>query len=646
MKPRMVVSCFVGLLLLLTIVPAVSHAAVPQQINYQGMLTDSTGNPVPDGDYGMIFIIYDAPTGGAELWSVSQTVTVTKGIYNVILDLGYDLPPPPEFFDRDLYLGVTVGTDAEMTPRQKFTSTPFAFKAQKADIVADGAITSAMIANDAVDTDKVANNAITSAKIVDGTVSAADISGGPGSGLDADTLDGLQASSFLSTVSDYGRLDVSSTLYEGSQSLTSKYVNEIGDDMTGRLTVTRPNSGPTGWQEAIKGSLLGSATLGAGVYGYSEGDSAHGVHGGAIGASGTGVYGEATGSGSRGVYGNSVGASGTGVYGEATDSNGYGVQGLASATGEAMGTGGYFSANGRLGIGVFGIVGGQNAMGVVGSSYGSNADGVRGLAAGEYGRAVYGEATNEGVYGNYGGYFIARGEYGEGVYGEATNTVSTNHGGFFLAAGATGRGVYGGASGASGRGVYGKGTSTGVDDTNYGGYFVAYGGKGRGVYGEAPDTGYAGYFNGRVLVKVLEITGGSDIAEPFAIQKPDHIKAGTVMVIDPDNPGKLKISSRSYDHRVAGIVSGAGGVNPGMMMTQKGSAVDGTTPIALTGRVYCLADASTNPIEPGDLLTTSDTPGYAMKVTDHTKAQGATLGKAMTSLNKDKGLILVLVALQ
>ena len=54
----------------------------------------------------------------------------------------------------------------------------------------------------------------------------------------------------------------------------------------------------------------------------------------------------------------------------------------------------------------------------------------------------------------------------------------------------------------------------------------------------------------------------------------------------------------------------------------------------------------TYPIEPGDLLTASDTPGHAMKVTDYTKAHGAILGKAMSSLESGKGLVLVLVSLQ
>jgi hypothetical protein len=68
--------------------------------------------------------------------------------------------------------------------------------------------------------------------------------------------------------------------------------------------------------------------------------------------------------------------------------------------------------------------------------------------------------------------------------------------------------------------------------------------------------------------------------------------------------------------------------------------------VALTGRVYCGVDAANGPITPGDLLTTSAVPGYAMRVTDHGKAQGAIIGKAMSALPEGRGLILVLVALQ
>lgn len=117
--------------------------------------------------------------------------------------------------------------------------------------------------------------------------------------------------------------------------------------------------------------------------------------------------------------------------------------------------------------------------------------------------------------------------------------------------------------------------------------------------------------------------------------------------IDPQTPGKLILSHEAYDQKVAGIVSGAGGIKPGMMMGQKGSIADGEYPVALTGRVYALVDTSAGgEINPGDLLTTSSIPGYAMKATDAEKRGGAVIGKAMTSLKEENGLVLVLVSLQ
>ena len=141
-------------------------------------------------------------------------------------------------------------------------------------------------------------------------------------------------------------------------------------------------------------------------------------------------------------------------------------------------------------------------------------------------------------------------------------------------------------------------------------------------------------------------TGGSDLAEPFKLtQGNEEISEGAVVVIDDVNPGHLKVSSLPYDTRVAGILSGANGVHPGIQMQQDG-LMEGDRNVALTGRVYVQADASNGPIKPGDLLTTSSTAGRAMKVTDHVRAQGAILGKAMSSLSEGNGMVLVLVTLQ
>jgi len=151
---------------------------------------------------------------------------------------------------------------------------------------------------------------------------------------------------------------------------------------------------------------------------------------------------------------------------------------------------------------------------------------------------------------------------------------------------------------------------------------------------------------GMVKASVVQITG-ADFAEKFEVRETKgRREPGMVVAIDPENAGTLVLSTTAYDRRVAGILSGAGGINPGMLMSQPGTMADGHHPVAISGRVYVWADASNGPIVPGDLLTTSNKPGHAMKVTDYRKAQGATIGKAMTELRKGRGLVLTLVTLQ
>ena len=151
----------------------------------------------------------------------------------------------------------------------------------------------------------------------------------------------------------------------------------------------------------------------------------------------------------------------------------------------------------------------------------------------------------------------------------------------------------------------------------------------------------------RLSAPIIQITGGSDFSEMFDVRGKEKIVPGMVVAIDPKNPGSLVPSAQVNDRRVAGIISGAGGVKTGMMMGQKDSIADGEYPVALSGRVYCLVDASKSAIQPGDMLTTSSTIGHAMKVKDRNSAAGAIIGKAMTALKQgEKGLVLVLVNLQ
>jgi len=142
---------------------------------------------------------------------------------------------------------------------------------------------------------------------------------------------------------------------------------------------------------------------------------------------------------------------------------------------------------------------------------------------------------------------------------------------------------------------------------------------------------------------VVELGEGLDYAEGFDVAEETNMEPGTVLSIDPNNTGELTESNSPYDTKVAGIVAGANSLGSGVKLGAGQFDCD----VALAGRVYCNVDAAYGKVSPGDLLTTSPTPGHAMIVKENSKAQGAILGKAMESLAKgEKGQILVLVTLQ
>jgi len=149
---------------------------------------------------------------------------------------------------------------------------------------------------------------------------------------------------------------------------------------------------------------------------------------------------------------------------------------------------------------------------------------------------------------------------------------------------------------------------------------------------------------GRTITTAVEITGGGDLVEGFESSE-GKLEPGTVVVIDAERAGQLKSSSSAYDRKVAGVISGAGGINHGIQMGQDG-VMDGENLVAMTGRVYVKCSAENGAIQPGDLLTTADITGHAMRADDVSRSFGAVIGKAMTSLEDETGLVLVLVNLQ
>jgi hypothetical protein len=322
-----------------------------------------------------------------------------------------------------------------------------------------------------------------------------------------------------------------------------------------------------------------------------------------------------------------------------------------------------------------------------GTGPGSNA--VHGLTSSASDSAIYGEHTGSGigVFGR-GGPTGGEGVFGQtnsgssGVYGKNTNATT----------GATGINVNPGVTGesAAGTGILGISNLAGVqliDTFTPGGIGVAgvndqpYG---IGVVGRAENVngigisgsgnvgvfahnstlnptggtqndvylasqGFAGDFlgdvsvQGNVTVAGDVILTGADCAEEFDIAGVEEIEPGTVMVIDQD--GALQQSQYAYDKRVAGVVSGAGNYRPGIIL-DKQQPQDNRIPIALVGKVYCRVDAQYALIEVGDLLTTSPTPGHAMKADDPLKAFGSVIGKALRPLKAGQGMIPILIALQ
>ena len=158
---------------------------------------------------------------------------------------------------------------------------------------------------------------------------------------------------------------------------------------------------------------------------------------------------------------------------------------------------------------------------------------------------------------------------------------------------------------------------------------------------------------GRASVPSLEIRGGSDLAEPFPASPAglDDPRPGMILSIDPDHAGSLRVATEAYDTKVAGVYSGANGLRTGMLMGQDGCPLTGasteTLPLAMTGRVWVYADESNGVIRPGDRLTTSgEKAGCAMRATDAARADGAVIGKAMTAVDPESGMVMVLVNLQ
>lgn len=149
---------------------------------------------------------------------------------------------------------------------------------------------------------------------------------------------------------------------------------------------------------------------------------------------------------------------------------------------------------------------------------------------------------------------------------------------------------------------------------------------------------------GQDLVVAGDITlSGADCAEDFDVGAEVLAEPGTVMVLGEE--GALFACLKAYDKRVAGVVSGGGEFKAALVLDKRRTDRN-RRPLALIGKAYCKVDASLGAIEIGDLLTTSSTPGHAMKAQDANRAFGTVIGKALRPFADGLGLIPILVALQ
>jgi len=172
-------------ILLLSLLSIGCTASVPQMISYQGRLSRADGQPVSDGTYSLVFRIYTQETGGTPLWSESQSVRVTGGLFNVLL--GSYNPIPDVAFQGDTWLETQVN-DTVLVPRTRIVSVGYALVAKTAENVPDGSITAAKLAagavgpqaiqDKAVGKSHLANAAVTSEKISDSAITTTHIRDG------------------------------------------------------------------------------------------------------------------------------------------------------------------------------------------------------------------------------------------------------------------------------------------------------------------------------------------------------------------------------------------------------------------------------------------------------------------------------------
>ncbi len=301
-------------------------------------------------------------------------------------------------------------------------------------------------------------------------------------------------------------------------------------------------------------------------------------------------------SGIRGVVGTTNSPAGIGVFGtsNATDGDPIGVLGTTSSTFRGVGIRGQASASTGIGIGVLGGSSSPDGFGIIG---------VNGVPSG----------NPIGIFG-----YVLSSSGGIGILGRAWSTTGT------------GIGIRGEAFTADG--------VAGSFDNSAGGNILV--GMVSGINAFRVDG------TGQVFADGGYQTGGADFAESIDVSGDRALyEPGDLLVIDPTGKRRLSQAHDPYSTLVAGVYSTKPGVLASVHHMDDPSFAS-EVPLAVIGIVPCKVTTGGGPINVGDLLVSSSSPGRAMKGTDRSRMLGAVVGKALEPLSDGEGVIQVLITLQ
>jgi hypothetical protein len=556
---------------------ALAASSVTSGFNYQGRLTDSGGNPL-SGTYDITFRLYDAASGGTALAEVLHSIMVNNGLFATTITFD------PTYFDgRALWLGIQVGYDPEMTPRQALRAVPYAISLRPGAVIEGSLVDEPILwARNSAENGNalnacVAGNGGTGVRVValgEESQGVRTWSNGTDSvGVHAittgDNSEGVVAET-------HGADCVGVGIFTSGDGSEGVYAYTTGNDSDGVYAWTTGDNSPAvyGWSEKDVGvygkgneaggyftttaaGTLGHAKLGVNVstqYNFNPG-----VLIDTLGDDSDGVFVYTSGNASEGV---SAYTSGDGSYGVSVSTSGITSRGVFISTGGVTSQGVLAYTAGNYSEGVYVKTSGYSSEGVSAYTSGDDSEGVSAHTSGNYsgGFSAYTSGNvSDGVWA------VTIGNWSDGFYAHTSGNYS--YGVRIYTDGIGSRGVYAETSGnyspavcglsEKDVGVYGKGNEAG-------GYFTTTAAGARGQLKPGVDIWTSHNYNPGVLINTAGDYSTGVIAETHGI----------------DSIGVYGYSEKSY----AGFFEGPAGM---------GIYVDGN--ISKTGSVSFVEDHPTDP---------------------------------------------------